>query len=257
MFLLSNYGLLESWLEGEYMNMSKRNVNVVLVHGAWADGSGWSSVIQPLQAAGSRVLAVAIPLTSLSDDIAALERILERTEGPVVLVAHAYAGAVISAIRNERVGALCFIAALIPDEGETVAEVFYRGDSHPLAPKLEPDTHGFIWLPEEAFATAFAQHATRGQSALLSATQRPISVACIQQPAGSPAWRRKPSIRCSYLVAAEDRMISPQTQRFLASRAGADVTSAKVDHMPMVTDPKAVIGIITAAVSAIGEERRA
>jgi len=238
------------------MNISKRNVTIVLVHGAWADGSSWSNVIQPLQQEGLRVVAASIPLSSLSDDIAALERVLERTEGPVVLVAHAYAGAVVSGITNERVRALCFVAALIPDEGETVAEVFYRNDTHPLAPKLEPDTHAVIWLPEEAFATAFAQRATRAQSALLSATQRPISVACIQQRAGKPVWRRKPSLPCLYLVAEEDRMISPLTQRFLASRVRADVTSAKTDHTPMVTDPQAVIGVIAAAVSAVEEERR-
>src|SRR6201985_990134 len=139
---------------------SKGQVTVVLVHGAWADGSSWNDVIWPLQSSGLSVLAAPIPLTSLSDDVAALDRALERTDGPVVLAAHAYAGAVIAASTNERVQSLVFIAALAPDEGETVAEVFYREKPHLQAPQLVPDAHGFIWMPQEAFGTAFSQHAS-------------------------------------------------------------------------------------------------
>src|SRR6204780_3245264 len=128
--------------------MSLSNVSVVLVHGAWADGSSWSKVIGPLRAEGARVLAAPLPLTSLADDVAALDRTLERVEGPVVLVGHAYAGAVIAATRDEKVRSLVYVAALAPDEGETVADVFYRAE--PQAPKLAPDNHGAIWLPESA-----------------------------------------------------------------------------------------------------------
>src|SRR4030081_120084 len=120
-------------------------VSVVPVHGAWADGSSWSDIIKPLQSRGLKTMAAPIPLTSLSDDAAALERVLERTDGPVVLVAHAYAGAVIGASSNERVRSLVFIAALTPDEGETVGEVFYREKPHPQAPQLAPDAHGLVW----------------------------------------------------------------------------------------------------------------
>src|ERR1700739_4483749 len=171
----------------------ERRPSVVLVHGAWADGSTWNHIIGPLLSKGLNVLAPPIPLTSLSDDIAALERALERTKGPVVLAAHAYAGAVIAASTNERVQSLVFIAALAPEEGETVAEVFYRDKSHPQAPQLAPDAHGFIWMPQGGFATAFAQHASPERAALFAATQRPIAVACIQQKAARPAWREKPS----------------------------------------------------------------
>src|ERR1700728_2590941 len=129
---------------------------VVLGHGAWADGSSWNDVIGPLLVAGLNVLSAPIPLTSLSDDVAALDRALERVDGPVVLAAHAYAGAVIAATTNERVRSLVYIAALAPDEGETVAEVFYRETPHPQAPQLAPDPHGSIWMPREAFAAAFA-----------------------------------------------------------------------------------------------------
>ena len=122
----------------------KGSITVVLVHGAWADGSSWNDIIGPLLSKGLNVLAAPIPLTSLSDDAAALDRALEHTHGPVVLVAP---GAVIAANTSERVQWLVFIAALAPDEGETVAEVFYRGKPHPQAPQLAPDVHGMIWMP--------------------------------------------------------------------------------------------------------------
>jgi len=221
-------------------------VNVVLVHGAWADGSSWAHVITPLQSRGLKIMAAPIPLTSLSDDVAALERALEQTDGPVVLVAHAYAGAVIGASINERVRSLVFISALTPDEGETVAEVFYRDKASPEAPKLTPDGHGFLWMPDDAFGTAWSQHAHSEQAALLAATQRPIAVAAIQEKAPRPAWKAKPSW---YLVAEEDRMINPATQLFLARRMGARIQSKKVDHASLVTAPELVVGMILEAIN--------
>ena len=228
------------------MNASRAAVNVVLVHGAWADGSSWARVITSLQSWGLRVFAAPIPLTSLSDDIAALERTLERTDGPVVLVAHAYAGAVIGASINERVQSLVFIAALTPDQGETVGEVFYREKPHTEAPQLAPDAYGFIWMPDERFGAAFCQDASPEEAALLAATQRPIALACIQEKAPKPAWRTRPSW---YLVAEEDRMINPVTQRFLAGRMAATIRSEKVDHTPLVTAPELVVEIILQAVT--------
>jgi pimeloyl-ACP methyl ester carboxylesterase len=221
--------------------------SVVLVHGAWTDGSSWNDVIGPLLGTGLNILSAPIPMTSLSDDVAALDRALERVDGPVVLVAHAYAGAVIAATINERVRALVYIAALAPDEGETVAEVFYREKPHPQAPQLAPDAHGFIWMPREAFAAAFAQNASPERAALFAATQRPLAVACIREKAPKPGWRAKPSW---YLVAAEDRMINPETQRFMAARMGARVRSENVDHTPMATAPQPVIEIILDAAGA-------
>ena len=226
---------------------AKGRPSVVLVHGAWADGSSWNEVIGPLLDAGLNVMAAPIPLTSLSDDVGALDRALERVDGPVVLAAHAYAGAVIAATTKEKVRALVYIAALAPDEGETVAEVFYREKPHPLAPQLAPDAHGFIWMPREAFATAFAQNASPERAALFAATQRPLAAACIQEKAPSPGWRVKPSW---YLFAADDRMINPATQRFMAARMGANARSENVDHTPMATAPQPVIEVILDAVGA-------
>ena len=174
------------------MRGSDTTASVVLVHGAWADGSSWAKVIKPLQSHGLKALAAPIPLTSLSDDIAALERALERTDGPVVLVAHAYAGAVIAASSNERVRSLVFIAALTPDEGETVGEVFYREKPHPKAPQLAPDAHGLVWLPDEEFGAAFCQHASPEQAALLAAVQRPIALAVFRKRRRARRGRQSP-----------------------------------------------------------------
>jgi pimeloyl-ACP methyl ester carboxylesterase len=151
--------------------MSSNDVSVVLVHGAWADGSSWSKIVRHLGADGVGVSAAPLLLTSFQDDVAALDRALERVPGPVVLAGHAYAGAVIAATRSDKVKALVYVAALAPDEGETVADVFYRTEPHPLAPKLAPDDHGLIYLPDTAFAAAFAQNATVEERAVLAAVQ--------------------------------------------------------------------------------------
>ncbi|MFZ0019078.1 MAG: alpha/beta hydrolase [Acetobacteraceae bacterium] len=225
--------------------MSSNDLTVVLVHGAWADGSSWAKVIGPLAADGIKMVAAPLPLTSFRDDVAALDRTLERVTGPVVLVGHAYAGAVIAATRSEKVQALVYVAALAPDEGETVADVFYRIEPHPQAPKLAPDGHGLIWLPEAAFATAFAQHATTEELAVLTAVQRPISPACITVPVGRPLWKDRPTW---FLVAEEDRMIVGENQRFMAERMNARTRSHPVDHMPLVTAPSVVVNIIREAI---------
>jgi len=226
--------------------MSRDNLSVVLVHGAWADGSSWAKVIAPLAAQGVRVLAAPLPLTSFADDTAALERTLERVSGPVVVAAHAYAGAVVAATRSEKVKALVYVAALAPDEGETVAQVFYRTEPHPLATKLAPDNHGLIYLQEEAFAAAFAQHATADEIALLFAVQRPISAACITVPVTRPLWKDRPTW---FLIAEQDRMIVHETQRFMAERMHARVRSHPVDHTPIVTAPHLVVNIISEALA--------
>ncbi|MGA8642081.1 alpha/beta fold hydrolase [Candidatus Binatus sp.] len=225
--------------------MSHENVSVVLVHGAWADGSSWAKVIAPLAAEGVRVLAAPLPLTSFAEDTAALERTLERVPGPVVLAGHAYGGAVIAATRSEKVKALVYVSALAPDEGETVAEVFYRAKPHPLAPKLAPDQHGLIYLPDEAFAAAFAQNASAEELAVLSAVQRPLSPACISVRMNRPLWKDRPSW---FLIAEQDRMIVHETQRFMAERMRARVRSHPVDHTSIVTAPGLVVDIIREAI---------
>jgi pimeloyl-ACP methyl ester carboxylesterase len=225
--------------------MPKSNVGVVLAHGAWADGSSWHKVIAGLRSEGVKAVAAPLPLTSLADDVAALDRTVELFDGPVVLVGHAYAGAVIASTHEERAAALVYVAALAPDEGETVGDVFYRAEPHPQAPVLGPDRHELIRLPEEAFARAFAQHASAQEQALLAAAQRPLAAASIGVPVGRPAWKDRPSW---FLVAEEDRMIPAETQAFMAERMKARVRTAPVDHMPMLTAPSTVVDLVLEAV---------
>ena len=226
------------------MNAFLQNSSIVLVHGAWADGSCWKDVILLLERKGLKVICAPIPLTSLHDDIAALTRVLERTTGPVVLAGHAYGGAVIGAIHEERVKSLVYVAALAPDAGETVAQVFYRDQPHPEAPKLAPDKHGFVWMPDDSFSRAVAHKAAPQQTRILAAVQRPISVECIQEEVPTPGWKAKPSW---YLLAEEDRMINPKTQDFMARRMGAKVRPSRVDHCPMYSAPDLVTDVILEA----------
>jgi len=221
-----------------------KNSTIILVHGAWADGSCWHNVILPLERRGLHVICAPIPLTSLTNDTAALGWALERTSGPVVLVGHAYSGAVIAAVQEERVKSLVYIAALAPDEGETVAQVFYRDPKPPESPKLAPDVHGLIWIPDGGFQRAVAHKASAEQTSIATAVQRPIAVQCIQEAAPTPAWKTKPSW---FLIAEEDRMINPKTQHFMADRMRAKVHSHPVDHSPMYTEPNLVINIILEA----------
>jgi pimeloyl-ACP methyl ester carboxylesterase len=151
---------------------------------------------------------------------------------------------VIGAIHDDRVKSFVYVAALAPDQGETVAQVFYRDEAHPEAPKLAPDTHGFIWMALDGFRRAVAHRASTDQAIIMGAVQRPIALACIQEPAPAPAWKTKPSW---FLLAEEDRMINPKTQRFMAERMGAKVRSHHVDHTPMYTDPNLVIDVISEA----------
>ena len=227
------------------------DVTLVLVHGAWADGSSWGRVIDEVEAAGVRAVAVPLPLSSFEDDVAALEHTLEHVGGPVVLAGHAYAGGVIAAAAAENVRALVYVAALAPEEGEAVAEIFGRGTPHPQAPALAPDAHGLIWLPDEAFAGAFAHRATAAEHVRLRATQRPISITCITTPVGRPRWKDLPTW---YLIAREDRMISVDNQRFMAERMGATVRSHPVDHMVLLTAPEVVSDLLLEVARKVGKD---
>jgi len=224
------------------------DVTVVLVHGAWADGSSWAKVIAPLAAIGVKAIAAPLPLTSFADDVAALDRTIERVGGPVVLAGHAYAGAVIAATRSDKVKALVYVAALAPDEGETVVDVFSRGKPHPQAPKLTPDAHGLIYLPEAAFAAAFAQNAAKEELAVLAAVQRPISPACITVKVTRPLWKDRPAF---FLIAEQDRMIVHDNQRFMAERMKARVRPYPVDHAPLITAPATVVDVIREAIGEV------
>jgi pimeloyl-ACP methyl ester carboxylesterase len=221
---------------------------VILVHAAWEDGSVWSKVIIQLAEQGVYTVAAPIPLTTLDDDVAMVKHIIDRTPGPVVLVSHAYSGAVISSVKNPRVQGLIFINSLLPAQGETVADVFYRKPPHPKAPHMKPDENGLVWMPRWAFAHSIAPKATSAELAVLAAAQRPLSVPCIQKKLGPPAWKSTPSW---YLVAQQDDLIDIDTQRFMAKRAGSKIRSHPDDHTAMVTAPQHVIDLISEALNAL------
>lgn len=231
-------------------NSEQKNATVVLVHAAWADGSSWNKVTAGLQRQGSNVVAAQIPLTSLNDDTAVLRRILRGLTDPVVLAGHSYGGAVITAAGagDPKVKALVYIAAVAPDEGETVGTLFHRAAPHPKAPKLQPDGDEFLWLEAEAFRNAVAPDASHEETALMAANQKPISLKCLGEPITKPAWREKPSW---FLVAENDIMVSPDTQWFQAKRMNSKTVALPFDHTPLLSRPEAVIEMINEAIASV------
>ncbi len=232
------------------METNSSNATIVLVHAAWADASSWSAVIGPLLEAGIKVIAAQIPMTSLSEDVAALKVALERAgAGPILLASHSYSGAVITALESDdRVRGLAYVAAMPPDEGETVGDLFFREPPHEKAPHLEPDSHGLLWMSEEGMKNAVAHRATTEQTAIMTVTQRPIAMKCLGEAIKTPAWRTIPSW---YLLAEDDRMFSPKTQRFVADRMGAQVRAHHVDHAPQISQPATVVEFVLEAASAL------
>lgn len=232
-------------------NPKYRNLTAVLVHAAWADGSSWNKVTARLEEFGLRVKSAQIPLTSLTDDIVTLKRLLRQDNGPVVLVGHSYAGAVITAAGadNPEVKALVYIAAIAPDEGETVGELFHRAEPRPnTRPQLAPDEDGFLWVPAGGFASAVAPNASGEEAALMQINQHPIALKCLGERMTTPAWKQKPSW---FLVAEKDRMISPAMQQFMAERIKARVYFRNTDHTPLASDAESVAQLIIEAADAV------
>jgi len=226
------------------------DATIVLVHAAWADASSWSAVIGPLLKTGVKVIAAQIPMTSLSDDVAALKVALERAgAGPILLASHSYSGAVITALESDdRVRGLAYVAAMPPAEGETVGDLFFREPPHEKAPHLEPDSHGLLWMSDEGMKNAVAHRATAEQNSIATAAQRPIAMKCLGETIQTPAWRTK---RSWYLLAEDDRMFSPKTQHFVAERMGAEIRSHNVDHAPQISEPATVVEFLLEAADAL------
>lgn len=228
--------------------MALKNVTVVMAHGGWADGSSWARVLTGLAKHGIKAVAAPLPLTDLADDVAALNRSIERVQGPVVLAGHAYSGAVIGLARPEHVKALVYVSAFAPDDSETLTDLFFRDEAHPQSPKLGPDKDNLLWLPDDAFPTAFAPNASTEDHTILAATQRPLRFSCMTVATKGPVlWRNVPTW---YLLAENDRMVVPSTQRFMAQRMNATIRSHSVDHAPIITAPGLVVDIIREAVEA-------
>jgi pimeloyl-ACP methyl ester carboxylesterase len=225
-------------------------VNVLLVHGAWADGSCWAKVIPPLQAAGLDVMAAQIPLTSLEDDIEVTRRLLSMRPGPTVLVGHSYGGAVITgaALGAAQVKTLVYITAFGLDEGESLESLSKQGPPSSGSSAIGPDSHGYLWIDRGAFHEAFAVDATATEAAVMAAVQKPLSFASFAGRSGVPAWKTIPSW---YLVCTDDHMIPPPAQKVMAARMGAEVRFTATSHAPFMSRPHEVADIILAAAKSV------
>ncbi len=228
----------------------KSEINVVLVHGAWADASSWSKVIPSLEDNGYNVSAVQIPLTSIEDDVAVTKKLLQRQEGPTVLVGHSYGGIVISsaAMNSPNVKALVYIAAFGLDEGESIEGLSQQGPAPSGAAQIRPDEGGFLWIAREGFGDVFAADVDPVDARVMAIVQKPLSVKSYTGKAGAPAWKTIPSW---YLVATNDQMIPPVAEEFMAKRMGATTRSVASSHAVMVSHPAEVVALISEAASSI------
>jgi pimeloyl-ACP methyl ester carboxylesterase len=222
--------------------------NVVLVHGAFADGSSWSAVTEGLQAKGYEVIAPQFPQTSLVDDVARLRQVLAWLEGPVVLVGHSYGGQVITALGEDtgNVVGLVYVAAFGLDEGESIGALGADAPPAPALAHLIVDQQGFGRLPEDDFVGHFAADVDPVKARVMHAAQQPVSMSVFEDTMGTPAWKSRPSW---FLVAANDEAIDPDAERMFAKRMGAQTVEVASSHVAMVSHPDAVVELIEAAAS--------
>jgi pimeloyl-ACP methyl ester carboxylesterase len=219
--------------------------NVILVHGAWADGSSWSKVIPLLIAKNLHVTAVELPLTSLADDAATVKRAIALEDGPVVLVGHSYGGAVITEAGNDpKVSALVYVAAFAPDAGQSAGALNASGIPAPMGTEAKPDAEGFLKLTKAGVYDDFAQDLTANEKAVLYATNAPTNVKALGGTITKAAWHDKPSW---YVVAANDRAIQPSLEAAMAKTIHATTTTVKSSHVAMLSKPAAVAGVIKRA----------
>ena len=223
--------------------------NIVLVHGAWADGSCWSAVIESLQADGYDVIAPQFPETSLADDVARLRHVLGRQSGPTIVVGHSYGGQIVTALGADapNVVGLVYIAAFGLDEGESLGALLGAGPPTPALANLVVDEQGFGWLPEGDFLEHFASGVDPVRARVLWAVQQPISLSTFEDVMGEPTWRSHPSW---FLVATGDQAIPPDAERQFASRMGATTVEVDAGHLAMVSHPGDVVGLIRQAAGA-------
>lgn len=224
--------------------------NIVLVHGAWADGSSWAGVIPGLQALGYNVVAPQFPHTSLEDNVARLQQVLDRLTGPVILVGHSYGGQIITAGggADPDVVGLVYIAAFGLDEGESIGALLQGAPPGPALAHLEFDALGYAWLPQEDFVGHFAADVDPAVAAAMWAAQQPIHANAFEDVIGVPAWKNLPSW---YMVATNDEAIPPDAERLFAGRMGATTVEIESSHVPMVSNTQAVVDLIVQAAEAV------
>ena len=218
--------------------------NVVLVHGAWADGSSWSKVIPLLEAKGLHVDAVQLPLTSQADDVATVQRAIARVDGRLLLVAHSYGGAVMTQAGNDpKVAGLVYVAAFAPAEGESPFDLAVA-DPTPALQQLQQDQFGFLKLTSTGIREDFAQDLSESEQTVLAATQGPTSIASLSAAVTTPAWRNKP---CWFVIAAHDRVVAPTRQAMFAERMNATSITLSTSHVAMLSQPYVVASFIRKA----------
>ena len=224
--------------------------NIVLVHGAWADGSCWSGVIERLQADGYTVTAPQFPESSLAADVARLRQVLDRQDGPVIVAGHSYGGQIMTALgANARnVAGLVYIAAFGLDEGESIGALAAQGPPTAALAHLDIDAAGFAWLPEEDFVKHFAADVDPVKARVMCAVQQPVAAAAFQDVMGTPAWRSLPTW---FMVATADEAIPPAAERQFAARMGATTIELASSHVAMVSHPDEVAQLIETAAMAI------
>jgi pimeloyl-ACP methyl ester carboxylesterase len=224
--------------------------NIVLVHGAWADGSCWSAVIARLHAHGYNVTAPQFPESSLAADVARLRQVLERQDGPTVVVGHSYGGQIITALGTDapNTAGLVYIAAFGLDEGESIGALLSQGPPTPALAHLDIDKQGFAWLPEDDFVSHFAADVDQARALVMYAVQQPLAATALEDVMGVPAWRSLPSW---YLVASNDEAIPPDAERQFAARMGATTVDVPSSHVAMVSHPDAVTALIEKAAKAV------
>jgi pimeloyl-ACP methyl ester carboxylesterase len=227
--------------------------NIVLVHGAWADGSCWSGVIERLQAQGFQVRAPQFPLTSLADDVARLRHVLEFQDGPTIVVGHSYGGQIMTALGDEapNVVGLVYIAAFGLDEGESLAALLSHGPPTPALAHMFTDSRGFGWLSEADFVNHFAADVDPIWARVMYAVQQPLASSAFTDVMGVPAWTSLPSW---YLVAQNDEAIPPDAERQFAERMGATTLEVPSSHVAMVSHPAEVAELIEKAAASVGTE---
>jgi pimeloyl-ACP methyl ester carboxylesterase len=221
--------------------------NIVLVHGAWADGSCWSAVIEALQAEGYNVTAPQFPETALGDDVARLRHVLGRQTGPTIVAGHSYGGQIMTALGGDapNVIGLVYIAAFGLDEGESLGALLGGGPPTPALAHLIVDEQGFAWIPAEDFVKHFASDVDPVEAQVLHAVQQGLSMSTFEDVMGVPAWKSHPAW---YLVAANDEAIPPDAERMFAERMGATTVEVASSHLAMVSHPQDVVSLIEAAV---------
>jgi pimeloyl-ACP methyl ester carboxylesterase len=225
--------------------------NVILVHGAWADGSSWSKVIPLLEAKGLNVTAVQLPLTSLADDAATVKRAFALEDGPVLLVGHSYGGSVITEAGNDpKVAGLVYVAAFAPDKGESTLDQI-KANPTPVGTELRPDASGFFKLSDKGVVEDFAPDLPEAEQKVLIATQDPIAGAAFGAPISTPAWRNKPSW---FVIASGDRMISPKLEEAEAQKMNAKAITISSGHVVLVSHPAEVAGFIERAARESGKD---